>query len=287
MKNVPDLRSEEDILNQYPDYGDEVCDENQKLLDGETDPCWERLVMGQNFEAMLVKLKIQNVTVPQLFNSTSLNIKSTTATSYCAEVKPDATMFPVRSGVGNGVEILVDLETFDNADLEVIGNGMDILVATASDYPLEKLNGRSIGPGSAVDIRIHPVLYNITTPALTRFNYINRKCIDPKIDLGTNSLDGITGPYSLSNCLISAVISQIYDRQDAHSKCLTTRRRCPSLSKQGTWGIDSITGSKGQLLECVNHYMNRVGLVFISQCVSGIWPILQCHMGYMPYGRAL
>ena len=35
------------------------------------------------------------------------------------QVLPDPSSFPIKSGVGNGVEILVDLETFDNADLEV------------------------------------------------------------------------------------------------------------------------------------------------------------------------
>ena len=210
MKEDSDLWSNEDLVAQNPLYGEYVCPTSQ-LVDNETDPCWERLVMGQNFESMLLKVKITNETLTQLFNSTSLMVVPSTATTYCVEVAPDHDIFPLRSGVGNGVELLIDLETFDNADLEVTGDGLDLLVTSRTDYPLEKLNGFSVGPGSSVEIKIHPVLYSITAPALSRFAYTTRKCVEPLVDTAANQLDGTTGSYSLSNCLISAAVSKIYE----------------------------------------------------------------------------
>ena len=51
-----------------------------------------------------------------------------------------------------------------------------------------------------------------TTEAALAFDFHVRKCIAPSHDTVLNHLDGLTGNYSLSNCLISAVISQIYAR---------------------------------------------------------------------------
>ena len=140
-----------------------------------------------------------------------VSVELTSGSSYCPSITPDSLRFPIRSGVGNGVEILLDLETFDNGDMLVLGDGVDILLTEPSDYALPELLGFSAGPGSAVDIQIKPELFTTTSAAL-KFDYLERKCVDVERDKALQQMEGMTGSYSLSNCLVSATLSQIYDK---------------------------------------------------------------------------
>ena len=115
--------------------------------------------------------------------------------------------------VQNGVETIIDLETFDNGDLAITGDGAYIQVTEPKDYPLAQLRGFSVGPGSAVDVHIRPALFRITNSALDRFGYLERKCANPSLDKGLEDLDGMVGDYySLSNCLVSAAVTEMDDK---------------------------------------------------------------------------
>ena len=140
-----------------------------------------------------------------------VSVELTSGSNYCPSITPDSLRFPISSGVGNGVEILLDLETFDNGDMLVLGDGVDILLTEPSDYALPELFGFSAGPGSAVDIQIKPQLFTTTTAAL-KFDYLERKCVDVERDKALQQMEGMTGSYSLSNCLVSATLSQIYEK---------------------------------------------------------------------------
>ena len=170
----------------------------------------------QNLESFVMQLKIHNLTLSgkDLFNNlqSGLSLEVSTATTFCAKILPDEAQFPINSGLGNGVEILVDLETFNNGDLDRIGDGLDILVTDVADYSLASLRGFSVGPGSAVEIVARPQLYTITQAALDNFDYIDRKCIDIDTDPGLDALNGVKGNYSLGNCLVSATITEIQRR---------------------------------------------------------------------------
>ena len=209
------------------------------------DSCLFSLASGQNFNALLMKMKIQDdiLSGSSWFEAnSSLSIEVTSGVSYCVKILPDDARYPIRSGIGNGIDILLDLETFDNGDLQVLGDGLDVLVTDQGDYSLPKLNGLSVGPGSFMEIEIKPSMVTITEAALA-FDYHDRKCVDPFRDTALKDLDGLTGNYSLSNCLVSATLTQIYDT-------------CPGLNETSSY--EDIANAEGPTLECVLYHMGQV-----------------------------
>ena len=118
-----------------------------------------------------------------------------------------------QSGVGNGMETIIDLETYDNGDLEMTGDGADIQVLGPEDYALARLKGFSVSPGSAVEVHIRPALFSISQKALHDFDYQKRKRVEPSVDKGSNNLvEGLTGSSTLSNCLVSATRAEIKEK---------------------------------------------------------------------------
>ena len=111
--------------------------------------CLDSLMQGQNLESFMVQLKVHNMTFSGsgLFDdeNSGLSMEISTATSYCARISPDTARYPIRSGVSNGVEILVDLETFENGNLDLLGDGLEVLVTGNLDYSLDQLLGFSVG----------------------------------------------------------------------------------------------------------------------------------------------
>ena len=176
--------------------------------------CLDSLMQGQNLESFMVQLKVHNMTFSGsgLFDdeNSGLSMEISTATSYCAKISPDPAQYPIRSGVSNGVEILVDLETFDNGNLDLLGDGLEVLVTGRLDYSLDQLLGFSVGPGTAVKIVVKPELFSSSQEALENFDYVERKCVDIGTDL--DSFDGVQGNYSLSNCLVSATVTEIRNK---------------------------------------------------------------------------
>ena len=122
--------------------------------------------------------------------------------------------FISQSGVGNGMETIIDLETYDNGDRAMTGDGADIQVLGPEEYPLARLKGFSVSPGSAVEVHIRPALFGISEKALRDFDYLKRKCVEPSVDKWSNNLTkGLTTKsYTLSNCLVSATLAEIKDK---------------------------------------------------------------------------
>ena len=169
-----------------------------------------KLSMGQNLLSMFLKLRIQGYTIPgDIFRSDP----EESGTSKCVTIKVAYDGYESQSGVMNGVETIVDLETYDNGDLGMTGDGAYVQVTEPEDYPLAKLKGFSVGPGQAVEVHIKPSLFSITKSALDRFDYLERKCVEPSVDKGLEDLDGIDNDYaySISNCLVSAVVTVMDD----------------------------------------------------------------------------
>ena len=174
------------------------------------DGCLVRLAMGQNLIEMLLTLKVQGKHVEgNVFEADALYPEESGTSSICVKISLADVGIRSKSGVGNGIETIIDLETFDNGDLAMTGDGAYIQVTEPHDYPLARLKGFSVGPGSAVEVHIRPSLFSITQRALDRFDYLERKCVDTSIDKGLEDLDGMKGNYSLSNCLVSAALTQI------------------------------------------------------------------------------
>ena len=203
-KHTEDESDFVDLMNQVPDYAFSICSNDSYQ-------CWMKLTQGQNFYSMISHLKIQGEEVDLFQEGSPVSVEPTSGSNYCPSIKPDSVRFPIRSGIGNGVEVLLDLETFDNGDMLVLGDGVDILLTEPFDYALTDLMGFSAGPGSAVDVQIKPELFTTTNAAL-KFDYLKRKCVDVDKDKALQQMEGMTGNYSLSNCLVSATLTQIYEK---------------------------------------------------------------------------
>ena len=175
------------------------------------DVCWTHLMMGPNLDNMLIRLTIQNKNpIFDMSESGSVGMEISSGTFYCINIDIANENAPSRSGSGNGIEAVIDLETFDNGDIGVTGDGADILVTNPGEYSLAQLKGFSASPGSAVEIRIRPEIFSITDSAL-KMDYLDRKCVDTSVDKRDNLLEGSPGveSYSLSNCLVSAAMTEI------------------------------------------------------------------------------
>ena len=179
------------------------------------DVCWTRLMMGPNLEKMLIRLTIQNkepISDLSESDTDSVGMEISSGKFYCINIDIANENAPSRSGSGNGIEAVIDLETFDNGDFGVTGDGADILVTNPGEYSLAQLKGFSASPVSAVEIRIRPEIFSITDSGLA-FDYLDRKCVDTSIDK-RDLLKGAPGveSYSLSNCLVAAAMTEIQNK---------------------------------------------------------------------------
>ena len=183
-------------------YGD--CKENLE--------CWIYFMKGQNLEHLFLKLKIQSETLPgdKIFYSSFVAVESSGSLLCTSITNISREGFTSQSGVGNGLETIIDLETFDNGDRAMTGDGADIQVLGPDEYALAQLKGFSVSPGSAVEVHIRPALFGISEKALRDFDYLKRKCVDPSVDKWSNNLaKGLTRSYTLSNCLVSATQAEM------------------------------------------------------------------------------
>ena len=208
------------------------------------------LTLAQNFESLVLGLKVQNRSINHpssvfgTFNSNGsiLSLEMEGASTTCLRLYPNEKEFPIQSGVDNGIHLLLDLETFDNAHLGVDGDGLKIQVTDNNDFSLLDLNGFTVKPGVSSTIKIRPVLFDATDQALKNFNDIERRCIDPSNPVVQNILPGMSLPYSLSNCLLGAALEQAY-------------ANCPNLRPNR----EGLMNATGLTLGCLNKHISQVG----------------------------
>ena len=158
------------------------------------------------------------------------------ASTTCLRILPDKHKFPIGSGIENGVELLLDLEAFDNGEFGVNEDGLKILVTDEHDYPLLDLNGFTVKPGVATNIKIRPVLFDATAQALENFDDYNRRCVDARNPELENLLQGMHLPYSLSNCLLAATLEKAY-------------QNCSGIFPHNRYGL---MNASGLTLGCLN-----------------------------------
>ena len=190
-------------VNATLEYASQLCPDRNLA-------CMFSIAKGQNLIMMLLDLRIRGEVLPEnpFKASKSVNVESSAGTTFCIAVDISNEGFSSRSGVGNGIEMIVDLETFDNGDMNVVGDGADIQVTDPRDNSLVQLRGFCVSPGTSVNVKIRPNLFSITEGALG-FNYIDRKCIEPSVD---KELNYVEGKYSLSNCLFAATLDEIFNK---------------------------------------------------------------------------
>ena len=200
-----------DQLSGVKPYGALFCPDEEDL------ECRLSLVKGQNLQNLFLKLTIQGQTLPPetIFSSSFVAVEASgSLLTLCTSITNITRVgFTSQSGVGNGIETIIDLETYDNGDLAMTGDGADVQVLGPDEYALAQLKGFSVSPGSAVEVHIRPVLFDISELALQNFDYLERKCVDPSVDKWSNNLaEGLPRSYSLSNCLVSATWTEIKEK---------------------------------------------------------------------------
>ena len=175
----------------------------------------------QTYESLIVSIKVQGDKFdhPLLAFDHHWNV-SLDVMYYMLAISSTSSDFKVLSGVANGIEITVDLETYDNADTEAVGDGLTFVLENQGDFPLLDVNGLDIEPGKGVNIKVHPNIFTISKEALDKFNYIDRKCVG-KGELHLEYFE----TYGLSNCLVSATFTEVFKECQFNKNDLATGQR--------------------------------------------------------------
>ena len=218
--------------------------------DRDADCC---LTLAQSFESLVLRVTIQDqaYTNPAALiewydqDNSSLALEYEGASTTCLRIAPNPRHFPIRSGVGNGVSMLLDLETFDNGDLGVAEDAISMLVADRNDYALLDMNGFSVKPGIVKTVKIHPVLFEASPAALENFDNNDRRCVNAENPTVSDQMSEAEMPYSLSNCLLTAAVEQIY--ANCSDILEFDRKR------------DGMMNATGPALACINSFIEQMG----------------------------
>ena len=109
--------------------------------------------VSQNFEDFFISIKDGGNTsiFPLIERATQWDYKLGIYYLPCLEVYKSSWL--TRSGQSNGMEVVVDLETFDNADASVDYDALQVIIENKDNFPIFDINGLSIKPGEMSKIR--------------------------------------------------------------------------------------------------------------------------------------
>ena len=99
-------------------------------------------VMTQNVESFLLSIKQNTRILDPLLLRTAWNVRPNLHDLPCLEIFPNSSV--TKSGQSNGVEIILDLETFDNADQGVDYDALQVIIGNKEDFPVFELSGFSL-----------------------------------------------------------------------------------------------------------------------------------------------
>ena len=104
-------------------------------------------VVSQNFEDFLISIKDGNnfSIYPIIENFNQWNFKLNIYHLPCIEIYRSSEV--TVSGQSNGLEIVVDLETFDNADIGVDYDALHLIIENKDNFPIFDMHGLSVKPG--------------------------------------------------------------------------------------------------------------------------------------------
>ena len=109
--------------------------------------------VSQNFEDLLISIKDGGNTsiFPLIERETQWNYSLDIYYLPCLEVYQSSSL--TRSGQSNGMELVVDLETFDNADAGVDYDALQVIIENKDNFPIFDIHGLSIKPGEMSKLR--------------------------------------------------------------------------------------------------------------------------------------
>ena len=96
----------------------------------------------QNVESFLLSIKQRTRIVEPLLLRAAWHVRPNLYGLPVLEILPNSSL--TRSGQSNGVEIILDLETFDNADQGVDYDALQVIIGNKEDFPVFELAGFSI-----------------------------------------------------------------------------------------------------------------------------------------------
>ena len=119
-------------------------------------------------------------------------------------VKPMA-----RNGINNGLQILLDAETYDYASSPSGGEGFTLSILHQLDIPIMKNSGININTGQCNNLVVSSTLMNTTESVKSRFPPSDRNCyFEDEIQL-LHLPHGNSFRYDISNCLFEATLQKI------------------------------------------------------------------------------
>ena len=109
--------------------------------------------VSQNFEDFFLSIKDGGNTsiFPLTERDTQWDYKLDIYYLPCLEVYHSSSV--TRSGLSNGMELILDLETFDNADAGVDYDALQVIIQNKDNFPIFDIHGLSIKPGEMSRIR--------------------------------------------------------------------------------------------------------------------------------------
>ena len=110
-------------------------------------------VVSQNFEDFLISIKDGGNTsiFPLIERQTQWNYKLDIY--YLPSLEVYHSSWLTRSGQSNGLELMLDLETFDSADAGVDYDALQVIIQNKDSFPIFDIHGLSIKPGEMSKIR--------------------------------------------------------------------------------------------------------------------------------------
>ena len=91
----------------------------------------------QNVESFLLSIKHETRILDPLLLRAAWNVRPNLHGLPCLEIFPNSSV--TKSGQSNGVEIILDLETFDNADQGVDYDALHVIIGNKEDFPVFEL----------------------------------------------------------------------------------------------------------------------------------------------------
>ena len=115
----------------------------------------------------------------------------------------------VRNGIKNGLQILLDAETYDYGSSPNGGEGFILSILHHLDIPIMKNSGININTGQCNNLVVSATLMNTSEAVRNRFSPQQRNCyFEDEIQLLHLPQDN-SFRYEISNCLFEATLQKI------------------------------------------------------------------------------
>ena len=189
--------------------------------------------MTQNFEDFLISIEKEEKELNPLVVKSNWEVKSDIYNLPVLRIFPNFSL--TNSGPSNGIKLILDLETFDNADQGTDYDALQVIIGDKENFPLFDLDGISIRPGEMATVKVVPVIHRITESAAA-FDSEARRCIlSESLEYNISGSGYDITEYSLTNCWLTAALQEMEARC---SKNESLACKVGVLRQVGTWNKD-------------------------------------------------